>query len=85
MFVRAASLVTTVALAAGLLWWVVEPGAGAGFLLNAGLLVLLATPVAQLVGAVGEEVRAREWRFALAGAGVLLLLVISALVSIGKR
>lgn len=84
MVVRAASLVTTVALSAGLLWWVVEPAAAASLLLSAGLLVLMATPVFQLIGAVAEEIRAREWGFAIAGLGVLLLLGVSAIVALRR-
>jgi uncharacterized membrane protein len=80
---RASSIVTAIALTCGLAAWMVQPGGrGSDLVLNAGLLLLMAMPVVQLVSAIGEEIRAREWRFAIVGAAALLLLGGSLAVSL---
>ena len=43
----------------------------------AGLLLVTLTPVAQLAAALIAFTRLREWRYALASAGVLAILVVS--------
>jgi uncharacterized membrane protein len=42
-----------------------------------GLLVLIATPILRVIGAIGAFVYARDWRFAALTALVLLILLIS--------
>ncbi len=81
MNARLASLIVTLILMAGLLWWMILPAGHADVLLMSGLLALMTMPISQLVGAIAEEVRAREWGFAAIGVGVLLLLSVSALLA----
>lgn len=80
--IRAGTALTSILLALGLLLWLMAPeGALAKTLLDAGLFVLIATPVTRLVAALAEELRKREWRYVVLGAVVLFLLVGSYLVS----
>jgi uncharacterized membrane protein len=51
------------------------------WLLNLGLLLLILTPVLGLVTTVILFLAEREWRYALAGLGVLAVLVLSLVVS----
>ncbi len=69
-----ASAITTILLGAGLLLWARGTGRTAEVLMDAGLIILLVMPVARLLDAVGQELRAREWRFAALGFAVLVLL-----------
>ena len=57
-------------------------GAVAEFLLNTGILVLLATPVARVVVSTIEYVNERDWRFAALTGIVLLELVASAVAAL---
>jgi uncharacterized membrane protein len=85
LLVAAASAATTTTLAAGLLLWMrPETAAAADLVVNTGLLILIATPVARLAGGIVEELRAREWRFAALGAAALVLLVGSLLYYVGS-
>lgn len=80
--VAVAAAATTTTLAAGLLLSMrPETAAAADLVVNAGLLILIATPVARLAGGVLEEARAREWRFAALGALTLALLAGSLLIA----
>jgi uncharacterized membrane protein len=54
----------------------------AGLLLNTGILVLLATPVARVVVSTIEYVNERDWRFAALTGIVLLELVASAVAAL---
>lgn len=67
----------TALLGTGLVLTLVAPGDMASWLLNAGLLVLMATPATRVVLACGEFVRTREWFFALASIGVLGVLAMT--------
>jgi uncharacterized membrane protein len=53
----------------------------ADLLIFTGLLVLMAIPVVRLAAAIGEEIRARDWRFVALGLVVAALLACS--VAIG--
>ncbi|MBA2354278.1 MAG: DUF1634 domain-containing protein [Acidobacteria bacterium] len=66
--------VSTALLAVGLLWSLVAPDPIADALLNVGLLVLMATPVARVVLSCAEYVRRRDWFFAASSLGVLAVL-----------
>jgi uncharacterized membrane protein len=75
-------LASTGLLAAGLLLQLlgVEPGA-ASALTQAGLIVLMATPVARVVASVVEYVLERDWLFAMLTTTVLIILLGSLIVS----
>jgi len=49
--------------------------------INAGLLVLMFTPLARVIVVTGEFVRDREYSFALISIGVLLLLTMSVVIA----
>ncbi len=75
LLVAVGSTATTTTLAAGLLLWMhPDTAPAADLVVNVGLLILIATPVARLTGGLIEEARAREWRFAALGAAALVLL-----------
>ena len=73
---------STVLLAAGLLLQLlgVEPGATAA-LTRAGLIVLMATPVARVLVSVIEYSLERDWLFAILTTTVLVILLGSLVVS----
>lgn len=75
-------LASTGLLAAGLLLQLlgVEPGAAAA-LTRAGLIVLMATPVARVVVSVVEYALERDWLFATLTTTVLIILLGSLIVS----
>jgi uncharacterized membrane protein len=80
---RAGVIASSACLAAGLLLSLAT-GAGpvANFLLNAGIVILLATPVARVVVSIVEYVRERDWRFATLTIIVLLELLASAVAAL---
>ncbi|MGK2856128.1 MAG: DUF1634 domain-containing protein [Thermoanaerobaculia bacterium] len=53
-----------------------------GALIHAGILVLLATPVARVVALMLDAVRRRESLFAMLSLGILLLLAASLLIGL---
>jgi uncharacterized membrane protein len=80
---RAGVIVSSVSLTAGLLLSLtVSGGAIAAVLLNAGIIVLLATPLARVVVSTVEYVRERDWPFATLTFIVLLELVASAIAAL---
>jgi len=80
---RSGVIASTACLAAGLvLALVVGDGAVAAFLLNTGILVLLATPVARVIVSTMEYVNERDWRFAALTGIVLLELIASAVAAL---
>jgi uncharacterized membrane protein len=80
---RSGVIASTACLAVGLvLALVVGDGAVAAFLLNTGILVLLATPVARVVVSTIEYVNVRDWRFAALTGIVLLELIASAVAAL---
>jgi uncharacterized membrane protein len=83
--VAVGSTATTTTLAAGLLLWMhPHTAAAADLVVNVGLLILIATPVARLAGGIVEEVRAREWRFAALGVAALAMLFGSFVYYVGS-
>ena len=79
---RVGSGTSLILLVAGLVLWLREPGGdGTDLLLNAGLVLLMVTPVTRLLSALTEEIRARDWRFAALGFAVLALLGCSVVIS----
>jgi uncharacterized membrane protein len=79
----AGAVVSTVLLALGLVLDLarVAPGLSTG-LMHAGLIVLMATPLARVVVSVVEYVLARDWLFATLTAGVLAILLGSLAVAV---
>ena len=83
---RAGSIVSTMLLGIGIVLALAAPEPSearraAPALLMGGLIILMATPVANLLVALVDEIAAREWSFVAAGAIVLLLLGGSLLVA----
>jgi uncharacterized membrane protein len=80
---RGGVIVSSTCLAAGLLLSLVTGDGGvAGFLLNAGIIVLLATPLARVVVSTVQYVSERDWRFATLTFVVLLELIASAVAAL---
>lgn len=76
LVLRAGVVVSTACLAAGLLLGLARPEAWlVHALLNSGLVLLLATPVARVAVSVVEYGRARDWTFALLTGLVLVELL----------
>ena len=80
---RGGVIVSSACLAAGLLLSLVTGDGGvAGLLLNAGIIVLLATPLARVVVSTVQYVSERDWRFATLTFVVLLELIASAVAAL---
>jgi uncharacterized membrane protein len=81
LFVGVASAASLLAI--GLVLWMLNANATfATWLLNAGLIVLMATPILRVIVSVVEYARARDWFFVtttLAVLGVLLASIVLAL------
>ncbi len=70
-------LSSSICLAAGLALEIAGAGAASRLLLNAGLVVLIATPVSRVVISVVEYAAARDWVFVVMTTIVLLELAAS--------
>ena len=79
---RAGVVISSTCLAVGLLLYLANGGALAAFLLNAGIVVLLATPLARVVVSTVQYVSQRDWPFAALTFVVLLELVASAVAAL---
>lgn len=80
--VRVGTAVSTTLLAIGVALAFAGPYSGAARLpLAAGLIILLITPVTNLIVAVVDEIAAREWVFVAIGVVVLVLLAGSLVVA----
>jgi len=81
LVLRVGVTASTVALAAGLvLEFMSAPGAR--WLLHAGVLTLLATPVARVTVSIAGYIRERDWTFATLTAIVLVELLASAVAAL---
>ena len=71
---------------AGLLLWVtnLNPAVATG-LLNAGLIVLMATPVIRVIVSVVEYARIRDWFFVLTTLAVLGVLLVSLVIAVQHK
>jgi uncharacterized membrane protein len=69
--------VSTALLALGLVLQLTAGGAVASMLLQAGLLVLMGTPMARVLLSCLEYIRQRDWFFAVSGLAVLVVLGIT--------
>jgi uncharacterized membrane protein len=73
-------------LAIGLALWLSNPQSPAAvWLLNAGLLVLMATPILRVVVSFAEYVSAAQWFFAGVTIVVLVELSVTVLVALSRR
>jgi uncharacterized membrane protein len=80
---RAGVIISSICLAVGLLLSVATGGGElAGLLLNTGIVVLLATPLARVVVSTVQYVSERDWPFAALTFVVLLELVASAVAAL---
>jgi uncharacterized membrane protein len=80
---RAGVMASSACLAAGLLLSLATGGGAVSvFLLNAGIIVLLATPVARVIVSIVQYVSERDWAFATLTIVVLLELVASAVAAL---
>jgi hypothetical protein len=74
-FLRAWSAASLGLLVLGMAMWLRAPlGERTEIALGAGLVLLMTTPVLKLLSVLLDEIRARDWRFALLGVVVLMLL-----------
>jgi uncharacterized membrane protein len=74
-FLRAWSAASLGLLVLGMAMWLRAPlGERTEIALGAGLVLLMTTPVLKLLSVLADEIRARDWRFALLGVVVLMLL-----------
>jgi uncharacterized membrane protein len=71
---------------AGIVLWAinVDPAVANG-LLNAGLLVLMATPILRVVVSVIEYAKIRDWFFVVTTLGVLTVLLVSIALAMANR
>lgn len=70
-------------LAFGLFFWMLNPAASrTDWLLNAGLIVLMATPIMRVVVSVAEYVRLRQWFFVAVTLVVLAELTVTVVVAL---
>jgi uncharacterized membrane protein len=74
---RAGVAVSTLMLAVGLVLTLAAPGPLADLLLQAGLVVLMGTPMARVLISCAEYVRQRDWFFAVNAFGVLIVLAVT--------
>lgn len=83
LVLRGGVIVSTACLTTGLLASLVGGGGSvAAVLLNVGILVLLATPVARVVVSTAEYAIEGDWRFAALTGVVLLELIASAVAAL---
>jgi uncharacterized membrane protein len=75
---RGGVIASTACLSVGLLLSLFGVGSSAAFLLNAGIVILLATPVSRVVVSTVEYIVERDWAFATLTIAVLLELVAGA-------
>jgi uncharacterized membrane protein len=78
--------IAAICLAAGLLFYLARPdGAAAAPILNAGLVVLMATPILRVLVSVVEYARMRDWLFMVTTMVVLGVLAATVLFALGRR
>jgi len=78
--------ISALLLAIGLVMWLFDPGYwNALWLLNAGLIVLMATPILRVIVSLAEYVAMRQWFFVAVTTLVLLELTVTVVVAFLKR
>jgi uncharacterized membrane protein len=78
-------LVASACLVAGVVLHFAAPGSAPAWLPDAGLVVLMATPVVRVVFAIVEFARSRDWIFVATALAVLLFLGISVAYSLSAQ
>jgi uncharacterized membrane protein len=79
-------ILSALLLAAGLALWLAHPnGARAMWLLNGGLVVLIATPILRVILSLAEYVRLRDWVFVATTMAVLIELAVTVIVALARR
>jgi uncharacterized membrane protein len=79
-------IASTVLLAIGLVFWLLSPQSPVAlWLLNAGLIVLMGTPIMRVVVSFAEYVGMRQWFFAGVTIVVLVELSVTVLVALSRR
>jgi uncharacterized membrane protein len=72
-------------LSAGLIFWLMNPGAPrTGWLLNAGLICLMATPILRVIVSVAEYIRLKQWFFVAVTLVVLAELAVTVGVALSR-
>lgn len=79
---RAGVTISSICLAAGLIMAIVQGPGTADILLAAGVVILLATPVARVLISIVEYVRERDWTFVVLTTIVLIELMASAVAAL---
>jgi uncharacterized membrane protein len=79
---RAGVTISSICLAAGLIMAIVRGPGPADTLLAAGVIILLATPVARVLISIVEYVREHDWTFVVLTAIVLIELMASAVAAL---
>jgi len=79
---RAGVMISSTCLAVGLVLSLATGGAVAAVLLNVGIVVLLATPLARVIVSTVQYIGERDWLFATLTVVVLLELVASAVAAL---
>jgi uncharacterized membrane protein len=74
---------STIVLAIGLVLALLRAGPTASWLLHAGLVVLIATPVLRVAVSILTFAAQREWRFVIFTTIVLLLLITGIVLAVG--
>lgn len=74
-------LLAALCLVAGLAMWMAAAEGSGSTVINAGLMILMATPVLRVALSVVEFARTREWLFAATATVVLAILVASVVYS----
>ena len=78
--------ISAILLAIGLGMWLLDSHrSGALWLLNAGLIVLIATPILRVIVSFAEYIAMRQWFFAAVTIVVLLELSVTVVVALSKR
>jgi uncharacterized membrane protein len=79
-------ILSTTLLAAGLVLWLANPrGAAARWLLNAGLVALMGTPIMRVVVSFAEYVRMRDWIFVGLTLVVFAELALTVAIALSRR
>jgi uncharacterized membrane protein len=69
-------LLSTAALSTGLVWLLVSPSSSAGeVVLDAGLVILMATPAVRVLLSIAEALRRRDWFWLWNTAAVVVVLL----------
>jgi uncharacterized membrane protein len=76
-------ILSALLLTAGLALWLAHHGAPALWLLDAGLFVLMATPILRVLLSFAEYVRLRDWAFVATTIVVLVELALTLTLALG--